>query len=129
MSLIDSRIPAALDEDGMSPDEKQQYEMLRAHRVLGLLIQRIPLSTPMWRWAICSDGSHAIEGTLAVTASGHESRAHLMALAEQLGLDYSEKPHINGKNIVSAVGVYAGVRVKLLDLVKPCACEGCEVPR
>lgn len=132
MSLLDTRIPAGLDENGMDPDERRQYETLRAHRALGLIVQRVPLDIPMWRWAICSGIVHNTDNTLGIDAhlgdmpNDHASRASIMKLAEQLGLDFTEKPHLNGKNIVSARGRYAEVPVKIWTLVSPCTC-GCGV--
>jgi hypothetical protein len=48
-----------------------------------------------------------------------------MLLAEQFGFDYTEAPHLNGKNIATATGVFSGVLVKAYDLVEPCACDDC----
>lgn len=130
MTALDTRIPAGLDADGMSPDERRQYEALRAHRALGLMVQRIPLDIPMWRWSICSgitsstDNALGIDAHLGELANDHASRAAVMKLAEQFGLEYIEKPHINGRNIVSANGRYAEAPVKLWTLVNPCTC-GC----
>lgn len=130
MTVLDTRIPAGLDSDGMTPDERRQFETLRAHRALGLLIQRVPVRYTMWRWSICAgvhgvtDRSIGVEVTLGST-TGHDARATLMGLAEQFGLDYAEKPHGNGDNIVTATGFYAGAPVRFLKLVEPCAC-GCE---
>lgn len=129
-AVLDTRIPAGLNADGMTPDEARQYQTLRAHRALGLLMQRVPISIPFWRWSISAGIHTAIDNTLGIEATlgdipnGHASRAAVMGLSEQFGLDYVEKPHLNGKNIVSATGFYAGVPVKFYDLVEPCAC-GC----
>lgn len=126
MTLIDSRIPAGLDADGMSPDERRQYDQLRAHRVLGQILMRIPLSIPVPDLVIRGG---ALE--LLVTGAGgdHAKRANVMALGEQFELDYTETPHGDGSlNWVAATGTYSGVRVKFWQLVDPCDC-GCGVPR
>ncbi len=127
-------IPVGLDENGMDPDERRQYDALRAHRALGLLMQRVPLDIPMWRWSVCSgivdstDNTLGIDAHLGELANDHASRAAIMKLAEQFGIDFTEKPHINGKNIVSAHGRYAGVPVRFWTLVAPCMC-GCGVSK
>ena len=134
MTVLDTRIPAGLDTDGMTPDERRQYETLQAHRALGLLMQRVPISTHLWRWSICpgihgdANNTIGIEATIGTTPNGHAARADIMKLAEQFGLAYAEKPHGNGKNIVTATGFYAGVAVRFFDLVQACAC-GCEAAR
>lgn len=133
MTVLDSRIPAGLDADGMTPDERRQYETLRAQRTLGLLMQRVPIQLNMWSWTVrigihgATDNTIGIEGHLGSMPNDHASRAAIMGLAEQFGLAYTEKPHLS-ENIITATGFYAGVPVRFLDLVKPCAC-GCEVAR
>lgn len=129
MTAVASTIPAGLDADGMSPEERRQYEMLRAHRVMGLLMQRVPLDIPMTRWSVGDSllgfrVALVVEGSVGIMPTDHASRAAVMKLAEQLNLTYSEEPHGDSRNIVSATGRYNGVHVKLFDLVKPCTC-GC----
>lgn len=132
MTILDTRIPAGLDKNGMTPDEARQYQMLRAHRALGLLMQRVPINIPLWRWSVVSgvhsvtDRTIGIEANLGTMPNDHASRAAIMKLAEQFGFAYDEKPHLDDKNIVTATGTYADVHVRFFKLVKPCAC-GCEV--
>lgn len=129
-AVLDTGIPAGLDSDGMTRDERRQFETLQAHRALGLIMQRVPMSIPMWSWTVCigvhgaTDNKIGIEGNLAAMPNGHASRAALMGLAEQFGLEYAEKPHLS-ENIVTASGFYAGVPVRFFDLVKPCLCDDC----
>lgn len=128
MTILDTTIPAGLDQDGMTANERRQYELLKAHRALGLLIQRIPINTPWWRWSVVRDSvsfdKFAVEGHLGTVPNGHASRAIVMGIAEQFGFEYAEKPHGDGKNIITATGIHADVNVKVFDLVAPCAC-GC----
>lgn len=133
-AVLDIRMPAGLDSDGMTPDERRQHETMQAARVQLLLMQRVPMSLPVWRWSVISgvtkvgDPRIGVEGHLGVMPSDHASRAAVMKLAEQFGLDYVEKPHSEGKNSVTATGFYAGVSVRFFDLVEPCPC-GCAVTR
>lgn len=122
MTILDTRIPAGLDANGMSPDERRQYETLRAHRALGLLMQRIPVSASIGDWTIRGGRIEILTGGCR---TGHAARAKVLLLAEQFGLTYAEKPHINGRNHISASGVYAEASVEFWDLVEPCACEDC----
>jgi hypothetical protein len=128
-AVLDTTIPAGLDRDGMSRDERRQFETLRAHRALGLIMQRVPMWLPMWNWSIrigvhgAADNTIGIEGHFGSMPNDHASRAALMGLAEQFGLEYAEKPHLS-ENIITATGMYAGVRVRFFDLVQPCLC-GC----
>lgn len=117
-------------------DKWRQAQAMQAHRVLGELMQRIASSTRMWRWSIRADMTHSIEATLDAGVFGHDARAKIMLIAEQFALDYSERPAINGKNIVAASGVYvdatgvsSGVPVKIYELVEPCDCGNCGATR
>lgn len=123
MSLLDTRIPAGLDENGMDPDERRQYEMLRAHRAMGLLMQRVPLGTKIGDWLI--RGGH-IEALVGAVKTDHDKRAAVMLLAEQFGFEYREDRRDDGLLMVTASGTYADAPAKFWQLVKPCNC-GCGV--
>lgn len=129
-AVLDTRIPAGLNADGQTPDEARQYQTMTAARIQLLLMQRVPMSLPVWRWSIVpsvagvGDPRIGVEGHLGIMPSDHASRAAVMKLAEQFDLDYVEKPHSDGKNSVTATGFYAGVPVRFFDLVEPCLC-GC----
>lgn len=122
MSLLDTRIPAGLDENGMDPDERRQFNTLQAHRALGLIMQRVPIGFRVFDWLIRDGG---IEIMLSAD-SDHAKRAMVMALGEQFGFEYVENRHGSSQNMVSASGFYSGVSVKFWQLVSPCSC-GCGV--
>lgn len=129
-AVLDTRMPAGLNMDGQTPDESRQYQTMQAARVQLLLMQRVPMRLPVYDWSIRSGINNVADRTpgvvvhLGALPSDHASRAAIMGLAEQFDLEYAEEPNGNGQNIVTAAGIYAGVPVKFLDLVEPCAC-GC----
>lgn len=123
MTLLDTRIPAGLDADGMTADERRQFEQLRAHRALGLIMQRVQLNIPVFDWLI---RANAIEIMIGGLLSDHEKRARIMLLAEQFGFEYTETKHGASQNMVAASGIYGETPVRFWQLVAPCSC-GCGV--
>jgi hypothetical protein len=123
MSLLDTRIPAGLDADGMTPDERRQFEMMRAHRAMGLVMARVPISTNL---GDCTVRGGCVDILVGGLRSDHDKRAKLMLLAEQFGFEYTEQHHVGDQNMVAATGTYAGAPVKFWQLVRPCSC-GCAV--
>lgn len=107
---------------------KRRDAEVRAHRVLGLLMQRVPAGIRVGVWAVTNH--HAVDVMLGGhTLTGHEVRANVMMLAEQFGLDYFATQHTETRDtvMVAAAGLYEGVPVKFWYLVAPCACENCVV--
>lgn len=124
MTAIDER-PVA------TAAELRHQQTVRAHRVLGQLIERVPLDFPMWRWSVSTGITSAVDLTIGVEVNlnvmpnGHASRAAMMGLAEQFGLDYTEKSFTSDKNAITALGHIDEVPVKFFDLVAPCDCGNC----
>lgn len=123
MTALDTRTPVRLDADGMSPDERRQFETLRAHRALGLIVRRVPIGIKLGDLTI-RDG--CLDMLVGGVRSDHEKRAVVMMLAEQFGFEYTERDHGQGQNKVAATGVYAETSAMFWQLVKPCDC-GCAV--
>lgn len=121
MSLFDTVTPAAPDADGMTPDEKRQFETMRAHRMLGLLIQRIPADVHMYELTMRHDGISAMPHK---SGTDDEQRILIRRLAALLdGFEYTDRPHDSSRDRVAAVGEIGGVRVELWSLVDQCQCH------
>lgn len=118
-------ITPGLDRDGMDADERRQFETLRAHRAMGLLMQRVPLGTKIGDWVIRAG---CIEALVGGVKTDHEKRAAVMRLAEQFGFEYREDRRDDGLLMVTASGTYADAHAKFWQLVKPCGC-GCDGAR
>jgi len=117
---------AEADLDRATADRQRRDAELRAHDVLGQIMQRVPANIRIGSWAV---NYTAVDIMLSAVASDHDARAKVMQLAEQFDFGYSEAEHNNGRNIVAATGAYKRVPVKFWHLVKPCNCGECGAVR
>ncbi|HEU5429591.1 MAG TPA: hypothetical protein VFU74_22110 [Actinocrinis sp.] len=115
-------LSAGLDADGMTADERRQYETRQAVRALGLLLQMIPADVQVFEWRILHD--YTIEVMPHHLGTDHEKRFLIRRLANTLpGFEFVERPHSATLNHTAAAGTVGGVEVRLWFLLKPCTCQ------
>lgn len=110
-------------------EQRQRDDELRTYQVLGSLMRRVPTSIRVSSWTILHHGIDMRLGRYG--DSDHAHRAHMMMLAEQFDLTYTEGEveHDSAQNMVTATGDFEGVPVKFWRYVAPCTCGNCEVTR
>lgn len=125
MTLIDGRIPASLDTDGMTPDEKRRHEQLRAHRALMLLMERVPLQLPFTNWTIADYPTHIAAMYSKSRKGAPEARSAMRRLVKALGdgWELAVKIHDASNEKITVVGEIEGVRCELWVLVDRCTCD------
>lgn len=123
MTLIDGRIPANLDTDGMTPDEKRQHEQLRAHRALLLLMERVPLQLPIASWTIDSRGIEAMYNQHRKGTPKPRSAMRQLVKALGDGWTHTVRTHDPKHDKINVVGEIEGVRCELWVLVEHCTCD------
>lgn len=114
-------IPAGLDFDGMTADERRQHDTRQAVHALALLLQMVPADIRIFEWRIMHDA--AIEIMPSNLGDHHAERLTIRRLADELpGFEFVERPHSTALNRVTAVGLVANVRVEFWTLLRPCTC-------
>lgn len=110
-------------------EQRQRDDELRIYQVLGSLMRRVPIDTRIGSWTILHHGIDVRLGGYG--ESDHQHRAHMMMLAEQFDLKYTEGDveHDPARNMVTATGDFEGVPVKFWRYVAPCACGDCGATR
>lgn len=110
-----------IDMRPVEADAQHKEQQLRRHQVLGELIAAVPADIRISDWSIAHRGIDALTGGSAM--SDDERREMLRRIAEVFGLEYDEKDHGGGRNIVTASGFVGGVHVRFWRLVSPCHCN------
>lgn len=112
-----------------SVEQRQRDEELRVNQVLGSLMRRVPVEIRIGSWTILHHGIDVRLGGYG--ESDHEHRAHMMMLAEQFDLKYTEGEveHDPAQNMVTATGDFEGAPVKFWRYVAPCKCGECGAGR
>lgn len=106
----------------LTPDERRQAQQLQAHRVLMLLMDRVPLQLPFTNWTISRDGIRAMYSQHQQGAP--EPRGAMRRLAaEMLGFEHAVRTHDAQADKISVVGEIEGIRCELWVLVDRCACD------
>lgn len=105
----------AVDTRPVEIDAQWKERQLRHHQILGELITSLPADIHVSDWSIGYDRIDALTGE--GTTSDAERREVLRRVAEVFGLEYRERSHGCGKNIVTADGYVGGVYVRFWRLV------------
>lgn len=110
-------------------EQRQRDVELRTYQVLGSLMRRVPINTRIGSWTILHHGIDVRLGGYG--ESDHEHRAHMMMLAEQFDLKYTEGDveHDRDQNMVTTTCDFEGVPVKFWWYVAPCKCGECGAGR
>lgn len=117
MTILDEIPVVSLDDD------KYRDVTIRAHEVMGQMMQRIPRYVRVSSWTV----RHGEIDLMLGWFDGHQARALLMLVAELFNLEYDERLHSSDgtDHMVSASGRYAEVPVRAWKLVAPCDCGNC----